>query len=138
MDIIAILKHKFAEVGGSTSIKMLRRNKAGKDFFQATLCEEGIIVDNLGQSPLLVWKVFEKAIELLEMNDGFVLKGNGMSQKTPEEGDLNSTTLEAYIAKEVYGIEEGKFTFRRITPIVNILIWSGICENIRGGIKLIK
>lgn len=52
------------------------------------------------------------------------------------EGKLPLDSIEGYIAKEVYGKKIGDSVFRRITPIVNILIWADLCENGRGELFL--
>lgn len=52
------------------------------------------------------------------------------------EGNLTLDSIEGYVAKEVYNKKIGESVFRRITPIVNILIWADICENERGKLRL--
>lgn len=52
------------------------------------------------------------------------------------DGNLSIDSIEGYIAKEVYNKEIGDSVFRRITPIVNILIWSELCENRTGKLIL--
>lgn len=52
------------------------------------------------------------------------------------EDKLPLNSIEGYIAKEVYGKRDRDSIFRRITPIVNILIWAGICENGKGKLLL--
>lgn len=66
---------------------------------------------------------------------GTALKGDAMGFKLGE-GKLPTNSIEGYIAKEVYDKSIGDSMFRRITPIVNILIWVGICENGRGKLIL--
>ncbi|MEG1312577.1 MAG: hypothetical protein RSD47_11315, partial [Romboutsia sp.] len=66
---------------------------------------------------------------------GTALKGDAMGFKLGE-GKLPTNSIEGYIAKEVYDKSIGDSVFRRITPIVNILIWVGICENGRGKLIL--
>jgi hypothetical protein len=91
----------------------------------------------LSSDPFLTWEVFEKAVELLEREGGSALKGDAMGSKLGEEG-LPFNSIEGYIAKEVYGKKGGDSVFRRISPIANILIWSGICENRKGKLVLNK
>ncbi|MDA3733559.1 hypothetical protein PBV87_18935 [Niameybacter massiliensis] len=52
------------------------------------------------------------------------------------KGKLPTNSIERYIAKEVYDKSIGESVFRRITPIVNILIWAEICKNGRGRLIL--
>lgn len=49
MDYIGILKRKFDKVADSVQIKMLKGDKT----FKVTPVEAGVLVDNLGASPLL-------------------------------------------------------------------------------------
>ncbi|MDA3734037.1 hypothetical protein PBV87_21415 [Niameybacter massiliensis] len=133
MEVTKILKEKLMIQEGKAQIKMLKKNKR----FNIQLVEEGILVDNLRNYPLLEWKVFEKAIELLKDNNGCVQKGNAMGYKLGD-GMLSVDSLEGYIAKEVYGKSIGDSVFRRVSPIVNILVWAEVCENGKGVLKLKK
>lgn len=49
---------------------------------------------------------------------------------------LPFNSIEGYIAKEIYGKKAGDSVFRRISPIVNILVWSELCENGVGKLML--
>lgn len=131
MDVTSHIKEELKNNGGSAKVKLLR----GDRYFNVTLTDDGVLVDNLDKKPLLEWKVFEKTIELLEKNGGIALKGDAMGFKLGEE-KLPINSIEGYIAKEVYNKSIGDSVFRRITPIVNILIWIGICENGRGKLIL--
>lgn len=51
-----------------------------------------------------------------------------MSYKLGEDG-LPLNSVEGYVATHVYSKKTGDNVFRRITPIVNILIWADICVN---------
>ena len=89
---------------------------------------EGIVVSNLGNNPFLPWLVFTTTINLLNELGGVVLKGNGIS------GKLGTTitptnSIEGRVASVVYNKVEGSYVFRRITPIVGMLIYAGICQN---------
>lgn len=125
------IKEKLENNGGSAKVKLLRGNR----YFNVILKDDGVLVDNLDKEPFLEWIVFEKTIELLESNGGTALKGDAMGFKLGE-GQLPTNSIEGYIAKEVYDKSIGDSVFRRITPIVNILIWVGICENLRGKLIL--
>lgn len=131
MDIVNMIKEKLIKNGGSSKVKLLK----GNSYFSVVLSEQGVLVDNLHKEPLLEWKVFEKTIELLEENGGCAQKGDAMLFKLGE-GKLPINSIEGYVAKEVYGKNIGDSVFRRITPIVNILIWVGVCENGRGKLLL--
>lgn len=130
-DISIIIKEKLEKNNGKAEISLLKANNS----FYIELADGGILVDNLKNEPYLEWKVFEKTIELLEQEGGNALKGNAMNNKLGEKG-LPYNSIEGYIAKEVYGKKTGDSVFRRITPIVNILIWAGVCENARGKLVL--
>lgn len=58
-----------------------------------------------------------------------------MHSKLGEKG-VSLDSIEGYIASEVYDKKIGESVFRRITPIVNILIWVSVCENKKGCLKL--
>lgn len=125
------IKEKLKKNGGNAHIKLLK----GDRYFNVILQEDGVLVDNLNTSSFLSWKVFEKTIELLEKQGGCAIKGDAMGFKLGE-GNLTLDSIEGYVAKEVYNKKIGESVFRRITPIVNILIWADICENERGKLRL--
>lgn len=131
INISNIIKEKLVHNGGKVDISLLKGNKS----FQVQLTDDGLLVDNLNSEPFLSWEVFEKAVELLEQEGGNALKGDAMGSKLGEDG-LPINSIEGYIAKEVYGKELGDSVFRRISPIVNILIWAGVCENGKGKLVL--
>lgn len=131
MDIRNIIVRKLVELDGEVKIKLLR----GEKYFEVKLLESGVEVSNLNKNSFLEWKVFEKTIELLELNGGSIKKGNAMHSKLGEK-ELSLDSIEGYIASEVYNKKIGESVFRRITPIVNILIWVGVCENKKGYLNL--
>lgn len=131
MDTIERIRDKLSNNGGSAKVPLLRGNK----HFNVILLEDGVLVDNLSKESFLPWKVFEKTIDLLNNNNGRAQKGDSMGFKLGDER-LSLESIEGYIAKEVYGKDVGDSVFRRITPITNILIWAGICENGKGELKL--
>lgn len=124
------LKNKFLPKGRKFEIKNLR----GK-IFSAEMCDEGIIVSNLGSEPLLPWKAFEEAINAMLALGGTAPKGNAMNSKYGDR-DLGFDSIEGRVANVVYGKEEGDSVFRRITPIASILIWSGLCEKLPSALRL--
>lgn len=83
--------------------------------------------------------VINKIREKLANNGGSakvkLLRGDAMGFKLGE-WKLPTNSIEGYIAEEVYDKSTGDSVFRRITPIANILIWIGICENGRGKLIL--
>ncbi|MTK07011.1 MAG: hypothetical protein F8N38_08010 [Hungatella sp.] len=131
MNITNIIKEKLLLKGGEVEIRLLKGNRS----FIVRLTDGGVLVNNLANDPYLSWEVFEKAIELLEQEGGNALKGNAMGCKLGDEG-LPFNSIEGYIAKEVYGKKVGDSVFRRISPIVNILIWSELCQNGVGKLTL--
>lgn len=128
--VIKIITDKFGN-NNNKKISLLRRNS----YFTAELLEDGIKVDNLGNSRFLPWEVFTETVNLLERSGGIVQKGDAMNYSLGEK-DLGLNTIEGYIASKVYKKKIGDKVFRRITPIVNILIWAGICENLPRKLKL--
>lgn len=130
-NLIEIIENRFHN-RNEVEIPLIRGDK----YFKAKLCKDGIEVDNLRTQPFLPWDVFIKTVELLEVKGGTARKGDAMNCKLGERG-LEFDTIEGYIASGVYGKEVGDSVFRRITPICNILIWAGLCENGKGELKLI-
>lgn len=120
MDICRIIAKKLIEKSGEVKIKLL----IDKKYFAVKLLKNGVEVSNLGKKPFLEWEVFKKTIELLEIKGGIAEKGDAMSSKLEDEG-LPLDSIERCIAKEVYNKNIGESVFRRITLIVNILIWAG-------------
>lgn len=131
IDISNLIKEKLEGKDGKAEITLLKANQS----FKVELTSGGILVNNLNNEPFLAWAVFEKAIELLEREGGSALKGDAMGSRLGEEG-LPINSIEGYIAKEVYGKKTGDSVFRRISPIVNILIWAGVCKNDKGRLIL--
>ncbi|MEG0238497.1 MAG: hypothetical protein RR628_02675 [Clostridium sp.] len=131
MDVVGRIKEKLENNRGNVKIKLLK----GEKYFNVILKEDGVMVDNLHTQSLLTWNVFEKTVELLEQKGGCAVKGDAMGFRLGI-GKLPTDSIEGYIAKEVYGKKIGDSVFRRITPIVNILIWAGICENGKGKLLL--
>lgn len=131
IDISTMIKEKLEKNEGKAEVSLLKANRS----FHVELTSGGVFVDNLKNKPFLEWKVFNKAIELLEQEGGNALKGDAMESKLGEAG-LPFKSIEGYVAKEVYGKKTGDSVFRRISPIVNILIWVGVCENARGKLIL--
>jgi hypothetical protein len=121
-----------------TIIKAFRGSKDWIDIplqngkmFQARLIADGIEVSNLGASPILDWKVFKEIETLFYEKGKSVLKGDAMSSKLGESM-LPIDSVEGWVAYKIYGKQIGDTVFRRISPIVGILIWVGICKKKRG------
>lgn len=131
VDVINLIKKKFAEVGNPARVPLIR----GNETFKAEIYEDGIIVDNLGNQPCLPWNVFVEAVLILKENGGQAKKGNAMNSKLGEKG-LPIDSIEGHIAYKMYGYKEGDSVFRRITPIACILIWANICKHKPGKLIL--
>lgn len=135
-----LIRNKFLETGSPVMIPLLKRKK-NTTHFTATLHQDGIgiNVDNLGQYPLLDWRVFDEAVKLMKRLGGMADKGivmkNGESVRLGNPG-LGVNTIEGHVAQVVYGKQIGESVFRRITPIAGILIWAGICKAGRGKLIL--
>ncbi|MBV7506771.1 hypothetical protein KW850_16015 [Bacillus sp. sid0103] len=127
INILENIKEKFKQSSNSVEIPLFK----GQKTFQATLNDHGIRVSNQSSQPLLSWAVFEETIGLLKEKNGSALKGDAMKYKLGESG-LPIDSIEGRIAFKVYGKQLGQNVFRRITPIVCILVWAGICVNERG------
>ena len=120
---VELIKQKFQNVGHPIAIPL----KKGR-YFTATLTEDGIEVDNLGNQPLLPWKIFAETINLLVRNGGRAERGDAMNSKLGDP-DLTLDSIEGYIAHIVYGKQIGESVFRRISPIAAILEWAGLCDS---------
>lgn len=122
---------KFKSVDGKAEIPLL---KGGT--FKAELKDDGIEVSNLGTSPLLIWEVFDELEKLFEQQGFRVIKGDAMNFKLGESR-LGTDSIEGRVAARVYGKTLGDSVFRRISPIVGILRWAGICKNAGKYLELI-
>src|SRR5215216_1430682 len=94
---VEVIKQKFERIDRQVSIPMQKGRS-----FKARITDEGIMVDNLGNQPLLPWIVFEEAIDLLVRKGGRAEKGNAMASKLGEES-LPVNSIEGHIALKVYG-----------------------------------
>ena len=117
------IRQRFAEVGNPTVIPLQR-----KGTFSAKLVEEGVIVDNLGNLPLLPWAAFDEAVRVIVRNGGRALRGNAMQSRLGDPG-LPLDSVEGHVAHSVYGKQPGDTVFRRISPMAAILLWTGICHS---------
>lgn len=130
-NIINRIKSRFDEVGNPARIPLLKGGRS----FKAEFSTDGIYVDNLRNQPLLRWEAFIEAVSILKANSGRAKKGYAMKSKLGEQ-DLLLNSVEGHIAHTVYGYQVGDSVFRRITPIVCILIWANICQNKPGELIL--
>jgi len=128
-DAVARIRAMF-QGAGTISVPNQRGNE-----FTATLQDDGISVNNLGNASILHWAVFTAVVRLLNENDGQADKGNAMEQCLGDP-DLPLDSIEGYVAHEVYGKQVGDTILRRITPIAGILIAAGICVNLPGRLAL--
>jgi hypothetical protein len=119
---VEVIKQKFERIDHKVRIPLQKGR-----VFKATMTDEGIVVDNLGNQPLLPWVIFEEVINLLVRKGGRAQKGNAMDSKLGEKG-LPLDSIEGYIAEAVYGKKPGDSVFRRISPIAAILVWAGLCD----------
>jgi hypothetical protein len=132
--LIKTLQSKFDGINTSKQIALKVKNK----YFNATLREDGIDVDNLQSQKFLPWSIFTETYQLLSksISELGVKKGSAMNAKlgTPK---LPLDSIEGHIAHSVYKKKEGQSVFRRISPIAAILAWASIVENNRGYLKLL-
>ena len=103
--------------------------------FSAVMVDGGVIVSNLGNQPFLPWEVFTETVSLLIREGGSAEKGNVMGPRLGSD-ELPMNSVEGHVAYTVYGKRKGDSVFRRISPVANILVWSGICVNERGKLSL--
>ncbi|MBN1545148.1 MAG: hypothetical protein JW902_00650 [Syntrophaceae bacterium] len=129
---VEVIKQKFGGINNQVKIRLQK----GKSF-NATMTEEGILVDNLSTQPLLPWIVFEETIELLVRKGGRAKKGNAMGYRLGD-ASLPLDSIEGHIAFKVYGKNTGDTLFRRISPISAILVWAGLCDTSPGELFIRK
>ena len=131
MKAVEIIKQKFSEVENPVRIPLLR----GTRTFTAELSVGGILVSNLGTQPFLPWEVFQEAICVMIRSGGLAKRGNAMNHKLGDP-ELPFDSIEGHIAQVVYGKKQGDSVFRRITPIVCVLVWAGVCRTAPGEVIL--
>ena len=125
-ECIEKIKQRFADMGVEHQIPLLKANK----YFVASMVPDGIMVDNLGKKPMLVWAVFEAAIDLLiSKGVGVPVKmGNGRSGVLGDD-KIPLDSIEGYVAQRIDGKMIGDSVFSRISPIAGILRWTGIVDH---------
>lgn len=133
---IARIKQQLGEKNRVVTIPLM---KAGQSF-TAKWDDKGVWVDNLGNQPLLPWKVFEVAIELMiekeaQSKGAHIMKGNAVGY-TLGSVEFPLDSIEGRVAHKVYNIQPGRTTYRKISAIVGVLSFSGVCENRRGYVML--
>ena len=106
-----------------------------KATFSAVMVDGGVSVSNLGNQPFLPWEVFAETVSLLIRQGGSADKGNAMGPRLGSD-ELPMDSVEGHVAHIVYGKQRGESVFRRISPVANILVWSGICVNEPGKLSL--
>ena len=118
-----MIRRRFAETGNPATILLQRRGT-----FAASLVEQGVNVDNLGNLPFLPWAAFEEAVRVIVRNGGKARRGDAMRSRLGDAG-LSLDSVEGHVARVVYGKRTGDVVFRRISPISAILVWAGICQS---------
>ncbi|GGF36275.1 hypothetical protein GCM10010954_39080 [Halobacillus andaensis] len=127
------LKKKIKESPEPIEVPLLKNGQ----YFYVRAAAGGVEVSNLHHSPFLPWSVFEETIHLLWANNRPVKKGDAMNNRLGEI-ELPIDSVEGNIAVKVYNKKEGESVFRRISPVVGILIWSDICRSGKGQLYLKK
>ncbi len=127
---VEVIKQKFERTGHQVIIPLQKGHS-----FKAVMTDEGIMVDNLGNQPLLPWIVFEDVIDLLVRVGGRAENGNAMTCKLGDEG-LPLDSIEGHVAHEIYGKEVGVSITRRISPISAVLVWAKLCDAAPGELIL--
>lgn len=127
------IRKKFSESTCPVEIPLLRGNRS----FSAELVDGGIEVSNLGSQPFLPWEVFQEALCVLIRSGGRAKRGDAMNHRLGDP-QLSLDSIEGHIAHIAYGKKPGDSVFRRITPIVCVLVWSGVCEAAPGEVVLLE
>jgi hypothetical protein len=120
--VVKAIKSKFQETGSPTNVPM----EIG-GAFKAKLTDDGILVDNLENQPFLPWVAFQEAICVLIRNDGRAVRGDATNVRLGSQ-KLSLNSVEGHIAQVVYGKKVGDPVYGRVGPIVDILIWAGVCD----------
>jgi hypothetical protein len=95
--------------------------------FIAVWSEDGIMVDNLGNQPLLTWSMFDCVENFMRRQPNqCAVKGNGTNGKLGTS-NVPFDSIEGRVAL-FFGACEGDSVFRRITPIANLLVWAKLCK----------
>ncbi len=123
IDVVNLIRQKFNEKGNLLRIPLLK----GDNTFEAQCTEEGLYVDNLGNSPFLPWSVFTETVNLLQGCGGYAVRGAAQAARLGDDA-LPFDSVEGHIASKVYGKQRGDSVFRRITPVACVLIWAEICR----------
>ena len=129
---VEIVKQKLSAANDSVKIPLMRGNRT----FTAQVTEGGIMVDNLGTQPFLPWEVFHEAICVLIRSGGTAKRGDAMKYKLGDP-ELAFDSIEGHVAQVVYGKKQCDTIFRRITPIVCVLVWAGLCSSNKGKVTLL-
>ena len=91
----------------------------------------GVEVDCLGTSSLLPWGVFEAVEKLLEAQPSkSASRGAAMNAKLGDK-NLPIDSVEGCIAI-LFKKAQGQRVLRRISPVANLLVWSGACRHGKG------
>lgn len=117
--------------------KKFEYENQAKNIVICKMIEDGIEVDCLSESGhknFLPWGVFYCVSELLLENGGSAKRGAAQSGTLGDEIPLDC--VEGRVAQRVYGKQVGDTIFMRISPIANIMIAAGICEDQRGDLVL--
>lgn len=105
--------------------------KQRKGTFVAKANESGVDVDCLGTSSHLPWGVFEVVEKLLEAQSSkSAVRGSAMNAKLGD-ANLPIDSVEGCIAL-FFQKKPGQRVLRRISPVANLLVWSGVCRHGKG------
>ncbi|HWP96636.1 MAG TPA: hypothetical protein VN426_07270 [Syntrophomonadaceae bacterium] len=121
-EVIESIRVMFKKVGNPANIPMLQG-----DLFKAELFKDGIKVEEEGDEGFLPWSAFTETVSLLVGDRGSLLREDVINNK-PGDSGLYITSIGGGIAHIVYGGKLGYATYKKIAPIVAILIWADICR----------
>ena len=105
---VSMIKGMFDAEGSSENVPKIVGGS-----FAAVLKKDGIVVNNLRDSPHLPWSIFKAAVQVLQEEGETAKKGAAMAGKLGSE-KLPKNSVEGYIAHKVYGIQVGMSVFRHI------------------------
>lgn len=104
--------------------------------FQARAIKEGVEVSCLPGAPVLPWELFDDIQTLLSDSPSrLAIRGNAMHGRLGDER-LPLDSVEGRIAL-FFGYKPGDAVFRRVSPVANLLVWSGACRHVRGALVMV-
>ena len=124
IELVEIIKEMFNRNWGKMDIQLLKKDK----YFHAELVNEGIIVSNLANEPLLEWKIFREIEKLFDEEGMSVDKGDAMNYKLGE-AKLSLNSIEGRIAFNKGCIQVAEMTCQLWKGLLKLFLIKRIHRN---------